>query len=269
MTLEHLLRESQKKGLRPEMEVFLSFLLQVDRSALLARSDEEVPVHLLAPLQTGWVQLMDGCPVAYLTHQKEFYGLPFYVDERVLVPRDATEAMVEFAIHEATEGATVLEIGTGSGAVAVSLSHVRPDLTVFASDISADALAVANKNCIQHNAHITFFESDLLEKVPVFKAQLLLANLPYIGEQTHHFIAENVEKYEPSVALFGGDNGLRLYERLFSQLVERPTFDAMMGEIGFTQAEELKALAHRFFPQAELEIRPDAEGFDRNFILRF
>ncbi len=269
MTLGHLIKESQNKNLRTEMEVFLASLLRVDRSELLVRSEEELPVEHLAALQKGWVKLLEGYPVAYLTHEKEFYGLNFYVDERVLIPRDATEAMVEFALKEAGEGARVLEVGTGSGAVAVSLKKTRPDLKVTAVDISSDALEVANKNCVQHGVEIEFLQSDLLDRVEPGDCDILLANLPYIGETRHRFVSDTVERYEPHLALFGGDDGLQLYARLFAQMAERKSFGMMMGEIGFTQANDLKALARQFFPDVDVEIRQDAEGLDRNFILRF
>lgn len=269
MTLGHLIKESQTKNLRVEMEVFLASLLGVDRSELLVRSEEEFPVQHLAALQKAWVKLLEGTPVAYLTHEKEFYGLNFYVDERVLIPRDATEAMVEFALQEAGEGARVLEVGTGSGAIAVSLKKTRPDLKVTAVDISLDALEVANKNCVQHGVEVELFQSDLLENVPLGNFDILLANLPYIGEEKHRFVSDTVERYEPHVALFGGDDGLRLYGRLFAQMAERNSFRVMMGEIGFTQANDLKALARQFFPDVDVEIRQDGEGLDRNFILRF
>lgn len=127
MTIEDLIKKAQVLHLRTEMEVFLSYLLSCDRLDLLAYPEKDVPVEKLAELQKGWVQIQQGKPVAYLTHTKEFYGLDFYVDERVLVPRGATERLVELVLEKASQGTKILEIGTGSGPISIALKHTRPD----------------------------------------------------------------------------------------------------------------------------------------------
>lgn len=272
MTLGHVLTLAQKEHLRTEMEVFLSSLLGVDRLDLIARRDEEVPVEHLAALQKGWLQIQDGVPVAYLTHCKEFYGLNFYVDERVLVPRPCTELLVDWAAEVAV--GCVLEVGTGSGAIALALKHKRPDLQVTATDVSAEALEVANKNCVQLGLEVEFLESDLLDSVRAHVCSLgcnfdtLVTNLPYIGTVEHAFVEEKVQKHEPSLALFGGSNGLALYERLFEQIRDGVWgFKFILGEIGFSQAEDLKLLAGRILPEYALTLRQDLEGLDRHFLL--
>ena len=213
MTIGQVLTLAQKEQLRTEMELFLSSLLGVSRLDLIAQRDEEVPMEHLAALQKGWLRIQDGVPVAYLTHQKEFYGLPFYVDERVLVPRPCTELLVDWTASLAR--ARVLEIGTGSGIIALALKHKRPDLRITAVDVSVDALTVASKNCVQLGLDVEFLESDLLSGVEGHDFDTLVTNLPYIGTVEHAFVEEKVQKHEPSLALFGGPSGLNLYERLF------------------------------------------------------
>jgi len=272
MKISDILAKAQKLELRSEMEVFLAHLLECERLDLLVRGEEEVPVGKLAELQTGWTRILDGVPVAYLTHKKEFYGLDFYVDERVLVPRGETERLVEMVLERksALEGGTlrVLEVGTGSGAISVSIKKTQPEIEVVAVDVSDDALSVANKNVVQHGVDVELLQSDLLENVPDGKFDGLVANLPYIGTETHADIAENVGKHEPAVALFGGPDGLQLYARLFDQIIEQGReFGWILGEIGFSQGPDMRALAEEKLPQYSCEILEDLQGLTRYFVL--
>ena len=247
-------------------EVLLAHLLDVSRLELIAYSEQEVPVDKLGALQQSWAKIEDGCPVAYLTHEKEFYGLDFYVDERVLVPRGETERLVDYVLDRAQEGAKILEVGTGSGAIAVALKKTRPDLEVMASDVSSEALEIANKNIVQNGVSVALVESDLLEKVPEMDLDIIVANLPYIGEETNNFVAENVEKYEPSVALFGGSDGLQLYAKLFEQVREQERdVKFIMGEIGFTQGRDIENLTKKHLPHFSFELMQDYQDLDRHF----
>ncbi len=138
----------------------------------------------------------------------------------------------------------------------------------MATDVSPDALEVANKNCVQLGANVELLQADLLQGVPKKDFDTLVANLPYIGTEEHAFMAENVEKHEPHLALLGGKDGLRLYERLFRQILEEDwAFNSILGEIGFSQGQDLKTLAEQFFPDARLTLRQDLEGLDRHFLL--
>jgi release factor glutamine methyltransferase len=268
LTVGHLISQAQKLQLRTEMEIYMAHLMKVGRLDLLAHPDLVVPIELLAQLQSGLIELMKGRPVHFLTNEKEFYGIPFFVDERVLIPRGCTELLVDYVLEMAASGASILEIGVGSGAISIALKKTRPDLEILATDISAEALAVASQNAKAQNVAIEFFQSDLLQEVPVRNFDILVTNLPYIGEEKHRYITEEVEKHEPHLALFGGSDGLRLYERLFQEIVEQKReFQAICGEIGFSQGPELEAMAKRFFPNLAFELRQDLEGLDRHFFL--
>jgi release factor glutamine methyltransferase len=266
MTIQDLIKKAQSLHLRTEMEVFLSYLLDCDRSELLAYPEKEVPVKKLAELQKAWVQIQQGKPVEYLTNSKEFYGLDFYVDERVLSPRAATERLVELVKEKASDGAKILEIGTGSGAISVALKHTRPDLQITAGEVSKEALEVANLNAKRLKVDLTILESDLLESIPKDDYEVLVANLPYIGEVEHHFIAENVQAHEPHVALFGGHDGLRLYADMFDQ-AKGWGFKWIMGEIGFSHGEAIKNLCNEKLPDYSFKLLQDYEGLDRVFVL--
>ncbi len=266
MTIAEVLKKAQSLRLRTEMELFLSNLLSCDRLDLLAYSEREIPVNKLAKLHMAWRKIRKGMPVAYLIKSKEFYGLDFYVDSRVLVPRASTETLIDLAKNIACKNMKVLEVGTGSGVIAIALKHERPDLLITASDISLDALEVAKKNAKRHKTDISFFQSDLLSDIPQDDYEILLANLPYIGKIKHNFISDNVEAYEPHIALFGGEDGLFLYSELLNQAKDY-SFKYIIGEIGFSQGEDIKALASEILPSYTFELHQDYEGLDRIFIL--
>jgi len=266
MSIGRVLSLAQKAHLRSEMEVFLSFLLGCTRLDLIARSEEEVPVEKLAELQKAWIRIQDGVPVAYLTGQKEFYGHSFSVNASVLVPRPETELLVDLVLARAKKG--VLELGTGSGVLACSIKKARPELRVVAGDISPEALEIANKNCVQLGAEVELFESDLLEKMPALELDVLVANLPYIGEVRHAELDENVRKHEPHLALFGGEDGLALYGRLFDQIKEQGRrFQFILGEIGFSQGADIQKLCSEKLPDYHFSLFQDLQGLDRHFVL--
>lgn len=266
MRISDLLKKAQNVRLRREMEVFLGHLLGCSQVDLIVNSEDEVPVSCLKDLQVGWTKLLDGYPVAYLIGEKEFYGLKLFVDERVLVPRGETERLVEMILERKPK--RVLEIGTGSGAISVALASSDPSLEVVASDVSEEALEVANKNIVQHGVSVKLFQSDLLSNVPDEKFDGLVANLPYIGTEVHDAICENVAKHEPALALFGGVDGLRLYSQLFEQIAEQGReFDWVMGEIGFSQGEDMRALCEEKMPGYKCEILEDLQGLTRYFVL--
>ncbi|MFA5793050.1 MAG: peptide chain release factor N(5)-glutamine methyltransferase [Candidatus Gracilibacteria bacterium] len=266
MLIGEVLRLAQKAHLRIEMEVFLCDLLGLNRLDLVANSKDEIPVEKLALLQKAWVKIMNGVPVAYLTHKKEFFGIELYVDENVLIPRPCTEQLVTWALSKAQD--SVLEIGTGSGAIAIAIKKTRPELKVVATDVSSSALVVANKNCVQCGVDIGLIQSDLLDEVPQENFDTLVCNLPYIGLVEHASIAENVEKYEPHLALFGGEDGLELYRRLFEQIrMQGRGFKYVFGELGFSQGEAIRSLACELLPEMEFTLRQDYEGLDRHFLL--
>ncbi len=270
MTIAYLLEQAQKLQLRPEMEVFLAHLLNLSRLDLVAHGEIEIPVEKLSELQTGWAKLVDGYPVAYLTHKKEFFGLPLYVTEDVLIPRDATERLVERLLqHVHGKGElSVLELGTGSGAIAIALKKSNPSLRIVATDVSQEALDVASKNILDHEVDVELLYADLLDGVPDEAFDVLVANLPYIGTETNNFIADNVAKHEPEIALYGGSDGLQLYRRVFEQIREQDRcFQSIMGEIGFTQGRDLQRLAEELLPEYECQIHPDYQELDRHFIL--
>lgn len=228
-----------------DAEVLLAFVLGVSREYLTAHADAEVSVVHEKSFRELITARARGVPVAYLTHTKEFYGLDFYVDEHVLIPRPETELLIEavldFARHS-TDALRILDVGTGSGCIAVTLAKSLPRASITATDISPAALAVARKNSATHGVVVDFLESDLLANVPD-TYDVIVANLPYIGEVTHRIIDSGVEHHEPHLALFGGVDGLVLYAKLFRQIIEREQLPRLiLCEINPEQAEDFQKL---------------------------
>jgi release factor glutamine methyltransferase len=221
-------------------------------------------------------------PVAYLTGHKEFYGLDFAVDRRVLVPRPETELLVDLALAFArrktkdqrpkeTDGPPLVlgssslvlaDIGAGSGCIAVALAVHLPEALIVATDSSHDALDVARSNVERHGVagRVRLAEGDLLEPLgePI---DLLVSNPPYT---VLHEIDEGVRRHEPCEALDGGPDGLAVYRRLLAQAPPKlRTRGAMLIEIGATQGAAVTDIARASFPKAQITVHKDLAGLDR------
>jgi release factor glutamine methyltransferase len=239
---------------RLDAEVLLAAAMGVDRAALIAD-----PMRALSPAQAGAFRdfarrRTQREPVAYILGRKGFRRLELAVDPRVLIPRPETEHVVEAAL-DLPAGARVVDVGTGSGAIALALADERPDLRVVATDVSADALAVARANAARLGLAVEFFEGDLLEPVsgPV---DAVVSNPPYVraGER----LAPELIRYEPDVALYGGDEGLDVYRRLAPAAAEA-SFVAfeISGWLGDAVSDLLRAEGFT------TDVRKDLAGIDR------
>jgi release factor glutamine methyltransferase len=259
---------------RLDAQVLLSHTLHVERSALYA-----YPERILTPDQEQqFLTLIErrshGEPVAYLTGHKEFYGLDFLVDKRVLIPRPETELLVEAALKVCRQmlaaGRTpiVADIGTGSGIIPVTLAVLEPRLPyLYASDISADAIEVAYLNCQRHHVEdrVRLLHGNLLAPVPE-PVDILTANLPYVGADEMDELAPDVRAYEPRLALFSGPDGLDLLHRFFAELHESRKLvqgAVVLLEIGYRQREPLTRLLHEIWPQSTISFTKDYAGWDR------
>lgn len=214
-----------------------------------------------------------GEPIAYLTGKKSFCGLDIAVDKRVLVPRPESE---ELALRCAEElrGAqgVVADVGTGSGALACAVAHFLPDVEVVATDISADALQLARRNAatLGLSEQIRFVQSDLLSEVEdSVRFDAIIANLPYVVDDAGPELAAGVRAHEPGIALFGGDDGLEVYRRLFAQAPRhvKPRA-ALFCETSPQTAAQLGRIAQDAFPDAGIEIHNDGAGLERILICR-
>src|SRR6266496_4966140 len=268
------LTHADQTNARLDAQVLLSRTLHTERSFLYA-----YPEHVLTPEQEQHYQSLierrsRGEPVAYLTGHKEFYGLDFLIDKRVLIPRPETELLVEAALNACRKmfhaGRTpiVADIGTGSGVIPVALAVCEPHLPyLYASDISTDALDVAYLNCLRHHVEdrVRLLHGDLLAPLPE-PIDILTANLPYVGTDELNDLAPDVRAYEPHLALFSGPNGLDLLRRFFMELHGSGKLAegaVLLLEIGYRQREPLTSMLHEIWPQAQVTFTKDYAGWDR------
>lgn len=223
---------------RLDAEVLLAHALGVDRTQLFLEPDAPVQgqaVHAYREAIRRRTVLRE--PVAYITGSKGFRHLDLHVDARVLIPRPETEHLVEAAL-ELPRGARVVDVGTGSGAVALALKDERPDLEVHATDVSEDALHVASANARRLGLEVTFHLGDLLARIPAVDA--VVSNPPYVEDDAP--LPPEIARHEPPGALFGGPDGLDVVRRLIPAAVAAGArFVAL--EIGSGQAAAACALA--------------------------
>jgi len=260
---------------RLDAEVLLAHVLGIDRVGLYLAHDRPLDAEERARYRRSIERRRAGEPVAYITGVKEFYSLPFAVDARVLVPRPETELLVEEALGAlglAREGGRILDVGTGSGAIVVSLLRECPALGGDATDISADALAVAEQNALRHGVRdrLRLLSGALDEPVrgePPY--DLVVANLPYIPSGDLAGLPASVRDFEPHGALDGGPDGLALVRSLVARAPALLAPGAsMLLEVGLGQAAVVAAEAAGTKELEPARIVPDYAGIDRVVVLR-
>jgi len=256
---------------RLDAELLLAKALGRKREWLLAHLDAEVSEAQAARFRALTARRAGREPLPYILGQVEFYGLAFKVDKRVLIPRPETELLVEKALdwaqREARQGhkLTIADVGTGSGAIAVTLAvHIGERATIYALDSSPQALEVARENARNHGveARIVFLRSDLLSALPE-PVDLIVANLPYVASGELATLAPELA-HEPRQALDGGADGLSHIRRLLAQARRhmRPQ-GALILEVSPAQARTVMALAQKHCPSAITEIHRDYAGLNR------
>jgi len=211
-------------------------------------------------------------PTAYITGHSEFYGLDFHIDPRVLIPRSESELLVDQALEFAGKHSIkkqhpylIAEVGTGSGAIAISIALHLPQAKIYASDISAPALEVAAINCQRHTvtSQIELLLGDMLEPFPE-PVDLIVANLPYIKDSEIKKLSPEIQMFEPMLALTGGKDGLNKVRQLLDQAIGKlKSGGSMLLELGEEQAPEAMSSVKHYLPGASVELVPDLLGIDR------
>ena len=229
--------------------------LGIDRLQLILRAEETLAPEVEARVNADLAQRAAGEPLAYILGWREFYGRRFVVTPDVLIPRPETEELVTQALQiiDAQNAQTVLEVGTGSGAIAVTLQLERPKLSVVATDLSAAALVVAQQNAERLGAQVTFLKRDLLTGDLPCPPDLIVANLPYVDAGWDWLSPEL--QYEPASALFAEDAGLALIKQLLRQATARFPAATLVLESDPCQQAALRAFA------AELGYTAQSVGF--------
>ncbi len=223
-TLAQLLKSAQselKISSTPRLDawVLLSFATKRPRHWLVANSSQKASDTMSSDALSYFDYLVKirslGTPISLIIGSKEFYGIDFYVNKYTLTPRPESEAIVQEVINSAPKNSKLLDVGTGAGAIAISVAIHRPDLDIFACDNSPKALEVARKNALHHQVDIKIQSSDLISLYKSDSFQIITANLPYLPDS---YSNKPDLQFEPTGALFGGADGLDIYRRLFEQL---------------------------------------------------
>jgi len=257
-----------------DARLLTSHITGLDASAVIAYGDNLLVPGLQRRLDALFERRARGEPVAYLIGHKEFYGLRLSVDSSVLVPRAETETLVTAVIEDWRGTAPrILDMGTGSGAIACALAHALGGAAVLATDVSAQALAVAKKNVkrLHLEGRVGLAIGDLFAAVPVeLRFDVIVANLPYVGEADREALADNVRLHEPAIALLAGADGLDVYRRM---LTDAPRYVTDRGSIycecSAFNARQLAALGQRAFPQARVCVLKDSAGLERVVAVRW
>lgn len=236
--------------------------LYLNLNQILAPEQEETFFKLVK-------RSLNGEPIAYITAHREFYGLDFYVDPRVLIPRPETELLVDTALEIAKAHSihTIADIGTGCGAIAIALALKLPESRFYAIDISKSALAVANINCLKYRLEnrIRLLQGDLLEPLPE-RVDFVIANLPYV--RTEDIETGSPISFEPQLALNGGRDGLDVIRKMLNQVSKKLSIRGhLLLEIGQGQCQSVTTLIKSLYPSATVDVKSDLSGIERVVVL--
>jgi release factor glutamine methyltransferase len=252
---------------RLAVEVVLAHALDVTRAQLLARPDQPLTPDQLIRAQRDLDRLAHGEPLAYVVGHKEFYDVDLLTDARALIPRPETECLIEHALQVLADhpAPLIADVGTGCGAIAVTLAKHLPRARIIATDLSPDALALARENAQRLGVadRIEFRAGSLLEPITE-SLDLLAANLPYIDDKDWPYLAKTIRGHEPKMAFVGGPDGLDLVRGLLRDAPRVTHLDSViLLEIGAYQGDAVTEIARQHFPRAYIEIKPDYAGLDR------
>lgn len=291
MRLDDLLKQGieqlEKAGVgspRLNAEVLLMHAAGCDRAALLAHPERELSPGQSAAYEAWLHERAAGKPAQYITGHQEFWGLEFLVNPSVLIPRPETELLVETALEfaraavagkdqRAPDGWVIADVGTGSGCIAVALAKELPLARIYALENSLEALATARRNAERNGmgSRITLLHSDLLAPVsgePLPPLDLVVSNPPYVSERDFPYVMVEVRKYEPPSAVFAGESGIEVYERLIPQAARalRPG-GLIILELGYDVRERVRSL---LLPEqwTDVDWRKDLAGIIRAVIAR-
>ncbi|MGG0455334.1 peptide chain release factor N(5)-glutamine methyltransferase [Bacillus mycoides] len=252
-------------------EIVLCHVLKTNRTGMLMNMREKITAEQEKSFAEFIHKHVEGIPIQYMLGYEMFYGRSFFVNEEVLIPRPETEELIVGVLerierHFGNEELHIADIGTGSGAISITLALENKNLHVYTVDIAQESIEVAKENAKTLGADVTFYHGDLLS--PFYetgqKLDVVVSNPPYIPEEDWRGLSTVVKEHEPKRALVGGEDGLDFYRRFMEELPNVLQKKAIVAfEIGVGQGEDVKALLQQTFPRAQVEIVFDINGKDR------
>ncbi|MCI0765268.1 peptide chain release factor N(5)-glutamine methyltransferase [Bacillus sp. TL12] len=252
-------------------EIVLCHVLKTNRTGLMMNMREEISEEQEKNFTEFIHKHVDGIPVQYMMGYEMFYGRSFFVNEEVLIPRPETEELIVGVLDRiqrmfGKQELYVADIGTGSGAISITLALENQNLHVYTVDIAQESIEVAKENANALGANVTFYHGDLLS--PFYetgqKLDVVVSNPPYIPEEDWRGLSPVVKEHEPKRALVGGEDGLDFYRRFMEELPNVLQRKAIVAfEVGIGQGEDVKGLLQQTFPHAHVEVVFDINGKDR------
>ena len=271
MTVEELIVYGKGKTSSDHAKMLLSSYLDVNPLELLTILDKEVDSDIEKLYKSSLEALKENKPIQYVIGNVNFYGLKFIVNKNVLIPRFETEELVEHVVEYAkalnTDKIKILDLGCGSGAIGLTLKSILKDSEVTLVDISKEALEVARLNANNLNLDVTLIESDWLSNVKLEKYDIIVSNPPYI--RTDEEIEEIVKNNEPSLALYGGIDGLDCYRKILANIKPYLNDKFLIAfEIGESQKEEIYDIVNKYLKDVEIICKKDLYGRNRMIFVR-
>ncbi|MDO4739231.1 MAG: peptide chain release factor N(5)-glutamine methyltransferase [Eubacteriales bacterium] len=258
------LERSASPDPRPDAEWILLWALDTSRAQLLLRAAQPLLGEALSRAEEALAQRCEGRPLQHVLGEAWFYGRRFACDARALIPRQDTELLCETAVRHILPGRrSVLDLCTGSGVVGVTLALERPLCAVTATDLSGEALSLARENAARLGAKVRFLQGDLYAAVREERFDAILSNPPYLTGGEMRALQSEV-RYDPEMALFGGEDGLEFYRRIARGAAEHLLPGGCIAlEIGSAQAQQVCALLREHLPVRALGVEKDLQGLDR------
>lgn len=265
-----MLKSNNIESPKLKARLLLQYILKKSRQYLIVYDNEEVGKKEQWEYFVNIEKLTKGVPLQHITHTQEFMKMDFYVDENVLIPRPDTEILVEEVIQIARtmDKPRILDLCTGSGAIAISIAKYVPNAVVYAVDISEKALEVAVENSRRLKANVKFIKSNLFKDLKEMKFDIIVSNPPYIKKDDIQFLSDEVQK-EPEIALDGGYDGLDFYRKISRQAIEYLKFGSYLCfEIGFDQKIDVIDIIEKEEHYTGTYCKKDLYGNDRIIVTK-
>lgn len=256
------LKENNVDEYSLKTKILICKAINKEKEYLIIHDKEELKEDKILEIKNNVDKIIEGYPIQYITGYKPFMGLDFLVNENVLIPQPDTEMLVEETINVSKENYKILDLCTGSGAIAISLKYYLKNVEVMASDISEGALEVAKINAEKHKTTIDFIKSNLFENINK-KFDIIVSNPPYIKTEVIKNLSKEVQK-EPHLALDGGQDGLKFYRKIINEAYKYLENDGyLLVEIGYDQKNEVIRLIEESNNYKEIYSKKDLTGNDR------